>query len=31
MNESDFWEIIRPLKALGAEGVLVIPIEKIIP
>lgn len=31
MDENDFWKIVRPLKALGAEGILVIPIEKIIP
>jgi len=28
--ESDFWEIIEKLKAAGAEGILVIPIEKMI-
>jgi ATP phosphoribosyltransferase len=28
--ESDFWEIIEQLKAAGAEGMLVIPIEKMI-
>ncbi len=28
--ESDFWEIIEQLKAVGAEGILVIPIEKMI-
>ncbi|MDL2245807.1 ATP phosphoribosyltransferase [Parabacteroides sp. OttesenSCG-928-J18] len=28
--ESHFWEIISKLKALGAEGILVIPIEKMI-
>ena len=28
--ESDFWEIIEQLKAAGAEGILVIPIEKMI-
>ncbi len=28
--EKDFWEIIGRLKALGAEGILIIPIEKMI-
>ncbi len=31
MNETEFWEIIQPLKLLGAEDILVMPIEKIIP
>lgn len=30
INEKDFWEKIGKLKALGAEGILVIPIEKMI-
>lgn len=30
VNENDFWERIDKLKALGAEGILVIPIEKMI-
>ncbi|MDH4059007.1 MAG: ATP phosphoribosyltransferase [Cyclobacteriaceae bacterium] len=30
VNENDFWEKIDSLKALGAEGILVIPIEKMI-
>lgn len=30
INEKDFWEIIGKLKALGAEGILVVPIEKMI-
>jgi ATP phosphoribosyltransferase len=30
VNENDFWEKIDLLKALGAEGILVIPIEKMI-
>jgi ATP phosphoribosyltransferase len=30
LNENDFWEIIEQLKAAGAEGILVIPIEKMI-
>ena len=28
--ESDFWDMIEQLKAAGAEGILVIPIEKMI-
>lgn len=28
--ESDFWEIIEQLKLAGAEGILVVPIEKMI-
>jgi ATP phosphoribosyltransferase len=30
IEEKHFWEIIGKLKALGAEGILVIPIEKMI-
>ncbi|HZY77914.1 MAG TPA: ATP phosphoribosyltransferase [Cyclobacteriaceae bacterium] len=30
VNENDFWEKIDILKSLGAEGILVIPIEKMI-
>lgn len=30
VNESDFWEIIEKLKTFGAEGILVVPIEKMI-
>jgi ATP phosphoribosyltransferase len=30
VDENDFWERIDKLKALGAEGILVIPIEKMI-
>jgi ATP phosphoribosyltransferase len=30
LNENDFWEIIDKLKSLGAQGILVIPIEKMI-
>ena len=30
VNESDFWEIIEKLKSYGAEGILVMPIEKMI-
>lgn len=31
INEKNFWEIIGKLKSLGAEGILVLPIEKMIP
>jgi len=30
VNENDFWQIIEQLKEAGAEGILVIPIEKMI-
>lgn len=30
IEEKRFWEIIRQLKALGAQGILVVPIEKMI-
>ncbi len=30
MDESTFWEITADLKAVGAEGILVLPIEKMI-
>lgn len=30
LAEEDFWEIIHQLKANGAQGILVIPIEKMI-
>ena len=30
IDEKRFWEIIRQLKALGAQGILVLPIEKMI-
>ena len=30
IEEKTFWDIIRQLKALGAEGILVVPIEKMI-
>lgn len=30
IEEDSFWEIINQLKALGAEGILVMPIEKMI-
>lgn len=30
LNEDDFWDIIEQLKAAGAQGILVVPIEKMI-
>lgn len=30
INESDFWKVIEQLKATGAQGILIIPIEKMI-
>ncbi len=30
VNENDFWEVIDRIKELGAQGILVIPIEKMI-
>ncbi|MDI9363645.1 MAG: ATP phosphoribosyltransferase [Flavobacterium sp.] len=30
LKESEFWDIIEQLKALGAQGILVVPIEKMI-
>ena len=30
VNENDFWEKIDQLKSFGAEGILVVPIEKMI-
>jgi len=30
IEENDFWEVIESLKAAGAEGILVLPIEKMI-
>ncbi len=30
IQEDDFWQIIEELKAVGAEGILVVPIEKMI-
>lgn len=30
VNENDFWEIIEKLKLAGAQGILVVPIEKMI-
>lgn len=31
INEEQFWNVFPELKTLGAEGILVMPIEKIIP
>ncbi len=31
VNASDLWEKIRQLKAIGAEGILVLGVDKIIP
>ncbi|MFT4204652.1 MAG: ATP phosphoribosyltransferase [Chitinophagaceae bacterium] len=31
MTESQFWDIVQQLKSLGAEGILVLPIEKMVP
>jgi ATP phosphoribosyltransferase len=30
VNENEFWQVIEKLRGAGAEGILVIPIEKII-
>ena len=30
VQENEFWEVIGKLKAVGAEGILIIPIEKMI-
>ena len=30
LNENEFWEIIEKLKSAGAQGILVVPIEKMI-
>jgi ATP phosphoribosyltransferase len=30
VNENDFWEVIEKLKSFGAEGIIVLPIEKMI-
>jgi ATP phosphoribosyltransferase len=30
VNENEFWEIIEKLKSAGAQGILVVPIEKMI-
>jgi len=30
LNENDFWDIIERLRDAGAQGILVVPIEKMI-
>jgi ATP phosphoribosyltransferase len=30
INEDKFWDIIEQLKTEGAEGILVVPIEKMV-
>jgi ATP phosphoribosyltransferase len=30
LSENEFWEIIEKLKTAGAQGILVVPIEKMI-
>lgn len=30
LNENDFWDIIESLKTAGAQGILVVPIEKMV-
>jgi len=30
ISENDFWEVIESLKANGAQGILIVPIEKMI-
>ena len=30
VNENEFWEVIGKLKEAGAEGILIVPIEKMI-
>ncbi|MCK5210798.1 MAG: ATP phosphoribosyltransferase, partial [Cyclobacteriaceae bacterium] len=30
INEDEFWEVIEKLRKAGAEGILVVPIEKMI-
>ena len=30
IEEKTFWDIISQLKSIGAEGILVVPIEKMI-
>jgi ATP phosphoribosyltransferase len=30
INEDEFWEMIEKLRNAGAEGILVVPIEKMI-
>ncbi|MEM9887516.1 MAG: ATP phosphoribosyltransferase [Bacteroidota bacterium] len=30
LKEEDYWKVVRPLKSLGAEDILVMPIERIV-
>jgi ATP phosphoribosyltransferase len=30
LSENDFWDIIEQLKEAGAQGILVVPIEKMV-
>jgi ATP phosphoribosyltransferase len=30
VSEDDFWGVVEKLKQAGAEGILVLPIEKVI-
>ena len=30
IKEDDFWQVIDQLRALGAEGILVVPIEEMV-
>ena len=30
VKEDEFWDVIDQLKSLGAQGILVVPIEKMI-
>jgi len=30
VNEDDFWQVIENLKQAGAQGILVVPIEKMV-
>jgi ATP phosphoribosyltransferase len=30
IKEKEFWEVIDELKAAGAEGILVVPIDKMV-
>jgi ATP phosphoribosyltransferase len=30
VKEDEFWDVIDKLKAFGAEGILVVPIEKMV-
>ncbi|MCH5685760.1 hypothetical protein LWM68_16775 [Niabella sp. W65] len=30
IGENDFWNVIEKIKSAGAEGILILPIEKII-